>query len=194
MTLPIAAFSCALLTWSLKQGHLKGEGGVRALEREMKAVSAARKQQKKQRKLEKKGKAVALEAAGASSADRKRDLVHDKWMKFGGGFYGVVAFYTYLVIETREIVDFIARLGGFWAMLDRISIGLVFELVVNAVVNFVAAIVWPLYWIRELPGRTPWLLFLAAYAGYWLGAWLAQRLAARSWSFSGFRREVDGGD
>lgn len=183
MTLPVAAFSCALILWSMKRGHLRGEGGVRGLGREMKVLAAARKAHKKQRKLQKKGKAVAAPAAEPAVPEKKRDLVYDKWMKFGGGFYGVVAFYTYGVIEWREIVDFVAGFGGFWAMLEHISVGAAVEMLVNSILNFVAAIVWPLYWLKELPGRQPWLLFLAAYAGYWLGAWLAQRAAARPWPF-----------
>jgi len=182
MALPVGLFSFALVWWSMSRGHLKGEGGVRGLTREIKAISTADKQRKKLKKQhDKASKRNLAELPELPQETRSRDPVYDKWMKFGGGFYGVVAFYTYLVVEWNEIVDFIAGFGGFWAMLQRISIGAAIEMLVNSIVNLVAAFVWPVYWLTHLPGRQPWLLLIAAYVGYWLGIRLAQEAVTRGW-------------
>ena len=34
-----------------------------------------------------------------------------KWAKFGGGFYGIVAFFTYIVVEVIEIITTISNLA-----------------------------------------------------------------------------------
>jgi len=54
-------------------------------------------------------------------------------------------------------------------------IGLLIELFIESIMNFVVAIAWPVYWLSE--SRSPWLLLFAAYAGYWLGIRVAARFA-----------------
>lgn len=39
-------------------------------------------------------------------------FLYKKWMKFGGGFYGVLTFITYLHIEIYEVIDFVQSFIG----------------------------------------------------------------------------------
>jgi len=50
---------------------------------------------------------------------------------------------------------------------------------VNAFINFVTAMAWPLYWMNRIDTNQVWMFFLAAYAGYVLGLKLAQQLNQR---------------
>ncbi len=168
MGLPVGAFAFGLAWWAISRGYVNGEGGVSGIGKEFKALSDKRKKNRKERKQIKKGKAPEREIS-----DQKFDPVQEKWMKFGGGFYGVVAFYTYVLIEWNEIVDFIAGFGGFLEMLKRVSVGAVIELIVNSIMNFVAAIAWPFYWIANSSNEYFWVWFIVAYAGYWVGIKLA---------------------
>jgi hypothetical protein len=178
MGLPVGVFSFGLVWWAISRGYVSGEGGVDGIGKEIKALSDARKKNRKERKKIKKGKAPEREIV-----DQKFDPVQEKWMKFGGGFYGVVAFYTYILIEWNEIVDFIMGFGGFLAMLGRVSVGAVVELIINSIMNFVAAIAWPFYWISNSPGEFFWIWFIVAYAGYWVGIKVALLAVQRKWGF-----------
>ena len=176
MALPVGAFSFALVWWAINRGYLAGNGGVSGLGKEMKALSDERKRARKLRGKIRKGK-----APDQPVEQRKFDPVQEKWMKFGGGFYGIVAFYTYVLIEWREVVDFVANFGGFLEMIKQVSIGAVIGLIVKSIVNFVAAIAWPFYWISRADQAYLWVWFVAAYGGYWLGLRLALTARQQGW-------------
>ena len=95
--------------------------------------------------------------------------VHNKWLAFGGGFYGVVGLLTYLVVELGEISDFITGFDGFLSFFSNISLGLFIGLFIDSIVNFVVAIAWPAYWLSDINSDYIWMWFVAAYAGYWAG-------------------------
>ena len=80
---PITVFSFVMVWWALEKGHFKESGDTKALERELKAMS---KQNKKDKKDKTKNSA-------------KMHPVLKKWGDFGGGFYGIVGLFTYVVIE-----------------------------------------------------------------------------------------------
>jgi len=63
--LPLGALSYLLFRWSLKAGRLEGADDRRAFKENMKTL-------KKNRKA------------------KSRNPLHNKWMKFGGGFYGLM--------------------------------------------------------------------------------------------------------
>ena len=115
-----------------------------------------------------------LKQLGKNKKERKKagDPLHNKWMKFGGGFYGVVAMLTLIVVEWSDIKQF--GLNGFQEVMDNIGIGLLIDLLVQSFTNFIVAISWPVYWMDEIESAQIWLWFLAAYAGYTGGAHLAR--------------------
>ena len=107
---------------------------------------------------------------------KKGDPIHNKWMKFGGGFYGVVGVFTLLVIEWSDIKGF--GLGGYREIFNNFGIGNLIELGIDLIIesfkNFIAAISWPVYWMDVIDSDRIWLWFVAAYAGYSGGTHLAR--------------------
>jgi len=157
----VAAFTLAIVWWSLEKGYLSELIDTKALGREIKAMSGKNKDKSKQKKKE---------------ALKSLHPVQRKWKKFGGGFYGIVGFFTYLVIEFFEIIGMIRNLGGFFEFIKQFGVDVIVQLLVSALTNFIAAVVWPLYWLRRIDTDQPWVWFVVAYGGYWAGLKLAQAL------------------
>ena len=175
---PVAVTSFLLTWWALKHDYFGPVSSLKDLEQRVKQHSKAAKKRKKDNKRKKKGKPPDKQAAlgpeaempGAESeAPKKLHPAHSKWLKFGGGFYGVVGLLTYAVIECLEIRDFFANFDGFVHFFEAISFDLLINLFINSIVNFVAAIAWPFYWITNIQSQHIWLWFLAAYGGYYAG-------------------------
>ena len=152
--LPITLFTLAIAWWGMRNGHFKEINDRKELGREMKKMS--------KEKIDPK--------------NDNRDLIQKKWAKFGGGFYGIVAFFTYLVVEIREIADVIMNICGLWEFIKHLDVGVIIELFINALINFITAMTWPLYWMDRIDTNQVWMFFLAAYGGYVLGLRLAQQL------------------
>lgn len=158
--IPIGIFTLAIVWWSLQKGHFQESQDTRALEREIKAMSKNKKKDKKE-------------------SNTKLHPVQKKWAKFGGGFYGIVAFFTYIVVEVREIITMIINFGGFFAFLKQLDLDVIINMLVEALTNFISAMIWPLYWMRRIDTDQTWVWFVMAYVGYWLGLKLAQVLSQR---------------
>jgi len=159
---PIGAFTLAMVWWSLQRGHLKESLDIKALQREMKSLSKSKKKKNKE-----------------GNADAVQHPLQKKWMKFGGGFYGIVAFFTYIVVEVIEISTMIINFGGFFDFLRQLSFDVIINILINAVTNFITAMIWPLYWLKRIDTDQTWIWFVVAYGGYWLGLKLAQALVQR---------------
>ena len=149
--IPVGLASYGLIWWALKKDYLKSIVSVKELEQELKRQSKDKQSRK------------------------KSDPVHNKWLAFGGGFYGVVGFMTYIVVELGEIRDFFVQFEGVGAFISGISIDMFIGLFIDALMNFVVAIAWPAYWIADIEGGHIWIWFLVAYGGYWAGTRLALR-------------------
>ncbi|MGJ8664692.1 MAG: hypothetical protein ACSHWU_13635, partial [Marinicella sp.] len=72
-----------------------------------------------------------------------QNVVMSKWVTFGGGFYGVMAVLTYIVVEFREVVDFLTSEQSLMATLSAMEISDVVGFFVNSLMNFITAITWP---------------------------------------------------
>lgn len=160
---PIGIFTLALVWWSLQSGHFKESSDTDALMRELKTLTGKKKKKRKSKEDD-------------GQVDRKLHPLQKKWAKFGGGFYGIVAFFTYLVIEVIEIINTISDLGGFIDFLKQLNFNLIIQMFVAAIMNFVNAMIWPVYWMRRVETDQVWVWFAMAYAGYWCGLKLAQVL------------------
>lgn len=158
--IPIGVFTLAIVWWALQRGHFQETLDIKALEREIKAMSRNNKKNKK---------------------EDKPDLhpVQKKWAKFGGGFYGIVAFFTYVVVEVTEIITMVINFGGFFGFLKQLDLGVIINMLIEALTNFITAMVWPVYWMDRIETDQTWVWFVVAYAGYWLGLKLAQVLVQR---------------
>lgn len=175
-SIPIALTTFGLLWWALRRDYLGGANSLNEYEQLKKAENRERKAEKKRRKQAKRNpEPVAVDADSVAEdlqpTKKKFDPLHSKWMEFGGGFYGVVAFFTYALIELGEIRDFFANFS------DLFSGGLISMLVqffIESLKNFIAAIAWPAYWLGRIHSDQ-WLWIIGAYGGYWLGARAAFR-------------------
>jgi hypothetical protein len=151
--LPLFLLSFGLVWWALHRGRLEGSS-VSELQRSIQSLGKSRKDKERPQKV---------------------DPALEKWFRFGGGFYGLVALYTWLLIEWDEVWGFLTGLGD---IVIRVDIGGLISLVIGffieSIMNFVAAIAWPIYWLGE--ARYPWLWIILAYGGYWLGIKSARRV------------------
>lgn len=191
--LPVAATSFALVWWALRKDYLHGATSLGEYENLQKSEKQARKAAKKAERSERKAKGKAQAKAGSNGSTvhadvagsdleiaaeletltdelqpgkAKHDFLHNKWMQFGGGFYGVVAFYTYVLIEIDEVWDFFVGLAN---LFNENLVRLVIQFFIQSFMNFIAAVTWPVYWLSRVH-NDQWLWVIAAYAGYWLGA------------------------
>lgn len=154
LALPVACLSFLMVWTALRKGLLQESGNLKALRKELNTMGKRRKKQ---------GKDAP-----------KINPVHGKWLKFGGGFYGTVALYTYGLIEFQEIRDVIASFGGIPPFLQAVDVRMLIRMFIEALMNFVAAITWPVYWMREFGSNQIWIGLLIAYGAYWAGMHLAQ--------------------
>ena len=151
--LPVALATYGLIWWALKNEYLGSTGQLKDFEKEIKRLSKDKSRRKKDR-----------------AAGQKADPVHNKWLAFGGGFYGVVGLLTYVVVELGEIRDFFAQFDGLGGLVDQISPQLFIGFFIDALQNFIVAIAWPVYWMSDIDSDHIWVWFVVAYGGYWLGA------------------------
>ena len=160
---PIAVFTLAITWWVLQRGHFQELLDTKALQREIKAMSKDYKKNKKDK----------------SANNSTQHPLQKKWAKFGGGFYGIVAFFTYVVVEVTEIATMIMNFGGLIDFFKQLNIGVIIDMFVEALVNFITAMVWPLYWLKRIDTDQTWIWFVIAYVGYWAGLKMAQILVQR---------------
>lgn len=93
-------------------------------------------------------------------------------MRFGGGFYGMVAMYTLIRLELVDVAIFLASLSDLILNLD---LSVIVRLFVESVMDFVAAITWPIYWLENSGSSRLWLWLIVAYGGYWSGLKVSER-------------------
>ena len=102
-----------------------------------------------------------------------KDFLANKWLSFGGGFYGLVAVLTYIIVEAQEVFDLLSMPESSSDIFNGISIGMLVNFFIDSLMNFVTAISWPAYWMNT--GDAPfWKWFLAAYGGYIAGKTLVK--------------------
>lgn len=154
--LPLGLLSFLLFRWSLKAGRLEASSDSKGFRAGMQAMKRNRK-------------------------SKTRNPLHNKWMRFGGGFYGLVGLWTFLVIEAKEIYQFAQSYEGMDGMMDTFSNASIADLgirfLINSMMNFVSAIAWPGYWSDIIRSQNIWVWVVAAYAGYWVGMKAARQQA-----------------
>ena len=106
---PVAVVAWFLAWWALRNGYLDNVQGLRDVEREIKRLGKDKEKRK------------------------QADMVQRKWLALGGGFYGVVAFLTWLVIEGRDLWDLVRSFDGFSAFLAAISFNMLIGIFIEAV-------------------------------------------------------------
>jgi hypothetical protein len=155
-TLPLALITGGIYYRSFVRGLFSETSDPRALKEEIKRKKAERKAEKdKTKKL-------------------TGSLVHDKWFKFGGGFYGLMALITYIFVEIGEIFDFFKNFTSIIDFFNTISIAMIIQLIIESIKNFITAFTWFLYWGDIIDSVRNWLWLIGAYLGYMAGVPVAQ--------------------
>jgi len=101
------------------------------------------------------------------------DILHKKWMKFGGGFYGLTAVVSLILIEVVDIWNFLFHFPGFEVLFQDGLIGFVIGLFVNQLQNFIAACLWFAHWGDG--GRNVLVWIVVPYGCYLLALRLAEQ-------------------
>jgi hypothetical protein len=160
--LPIAALSWLLFNRLYSRGDL-------ARDADRKAIRAGLKQIKSETKK------------SQAPAD---SILHAKWMRFGGGFYGVAALWTLIVIETGGLAAFVAHPSSLEAMFKDGVIGFLVNLVVNQFTGFLQALLWFNWWSARGHNSVTWIA--VAWFAYLGGLNLARRETALGSQLVGF--------
>jgi hypothetical protein len=174
--LPVGLASYLLFAWTLRHRRLGAITRLREAEREIKRQSKEEAKQRKQ--LDSAGSVRKLAEGASLTPHMLAGSAQTKWLTFGGGFYGIVGLLTYAAVEVREIWDFLSSFENLTELLANLGLNTLIGLLVDALVNFVVAIAWPVYWLSSIQSDHIWAWFVAAYAGYWAGAQLALKRAA----------------
>ena len=95
-----------------------------------------------------------------------KHAIQKKFMVFGAGFYGIVAFITYLHIEVYQIIDFVQKFKGWQNFIDSIGFGMLLNFLLEAIMNLVTAFIWPVYWFKYLPIGSFWIWIIIAVSAH----------------------------
>lgn len=199
--LPIAIFTFLTLQWSISSGRLGKFTDQKDLKEQFKKVSKEAKEAKKKAKSEKKT-GEKTEKKPFFRKEAGGDFLHGKIMSFGGGFYGTMALFTYVIIEVVEITQFFGKIIDFDTWTFRFSFQFLIDLIVNSIMNLVAAFIWFMTLPDYISMDEGWVWLAAAYLGYLGGlrftqekgdeAWLALVNGVRSASQKVRRQKNDG--
>ena len=121
------------------------------------------------------------QAQSTLSKKHKKDLLflHSKWVTFGGGFYGLVALLTFMVIELLQIVNFLMSVNSLQDITALFSISALISMFVDSLVNMLKAAIWFTYWPDMIDAKNLVVWLLIAYLGYRLGVRLAKYYVLR---------------
>jgi hypothetical protein len=103
------------------------------------------------------------------------NYLHQKWLSFGGGYYGLMALLTFCVIEVQQIFDFVTNFPGWQALRDMLNINDLVNFFVDQMMNLVDAFIWFFYWPDRIDMANGWVWLGLSYAGFYLGDRLARR-------------------
>ncbi|KAA9130854.1 hypothetical protein F3N42_10850 [Marinihelvus fidelis] len=170
--LPVAALTVFVVGWGVRGGRFDGLEEVGGLAKQIEAFDKQRKQAKKD------GEKLPQEKG-----------LHGQWAKMGGGFYGMVALYTWLRIEWSDALDFLVALKAVFTFDIGGIIQAIISFFIESIMNFVAAVTWPVYWISNSNTAHLWVWFLVGWAGYWLGLKVIGHGIAAGWPV--LRRDQD---
>ena len=93
-----------------------------------------------------------------------------KWLAFGGGYYGIIAFVRLLIIEFRQLQDLVNNWQGVEAFAGGVNLNSIIGLIVSVFSSqfqtFAAAISWPAHYISTYPVSQCAVFIVATYLLY----------------------------
>jgi hypothetical protein len=186
--LPVACFTFLTVQWAIASGRMPKFSDAKDLQA----------QYKKQRDEIKEAKRTAKEKKQAGEPKTQQnqhenepffhkrkggDLMFNKLLFFGGGFYGTMALFTYLIIEVLEILAFLGKIVDLANWHFTFDIQFLVALFVNSIMNIVAAFIW----FQTLPGyvdvNNGFIWIAAIYIGYLGGIHFTKVKGDEGWQF-----------
>lgn len=148
--LPVAVLSWLLFYRLYSRGELARDADRKAIGASLKSMRKAQKESK----------------------ETPDSLLHAKWMKFGGGFYGVAAAWTFIYINASGVIGVILHPSTVQDMFRNGIGGFISQQITGQIDTFVDAATWFSWW----PGKGHDLIvwFAVAYAAYIAGLELAR--------------------
>ncbi|WP_414828865.1 hypothetical protein [Alteromonas sp. H39] len=93
-----------------------------------------------------------------------------KWLAFGGGYYGIIAFVRLLIIEFKQLQDLVNNWKGFEAFAGGVDLNSIIGLIVSVFSaqfqTFAAAISWPAHYISTFTVSQCAAFIIATYLLY----------------------------
>ena len=177
---PMTFLSWMMFSWLHAQGKLDVSAGRKAISDELKQIKKTAKAEKvaaDKAKPPKKKRAfkqfLQFDDSTQIQAEDNADYIFHRWMWFGGGFYGLAALWTFVIVEVLDVVTFIYTFPGFSAFFEPGIVSILVQFLVNQITNILSAFIWFNYW-----SEASLLIWIAvAYIGYLLGIEIAKRQA-----------------
>ncbi len=151
--LPMVVLSWFLFSWMFERGELNREDGHQAINVRVKELKKS-----------------------SSIKSKEKNLIYDKWMWFGSGFYGLAGLWTLVVIEVQEFIGFLFNLSQLSDLVANGLIDTLIEFLINQLGNVLSAFLWFSYW----PADSILVWVIVAYLGYWIGVEIGRRHKADS--------------
>lgn len=149
--LPMSALSWLLFSWLFSNNDIDRKADGKTLNASLKKLR--KKQSRKSR------------------SRSKAEFVYDKWMWFGGGFYGLAGVWTFAVIEISQFFSFLFNVSAWSELFAGGLVNTIVQFLLNQLFNMLQGLLWFSYW----PSESMLLWILIAYLGYWVGVELARR-------------------
>ncbi len=191
--IPVAAFTYLVLQWSVMSGRLAPFTDEKALEEQYKEQRKAKKAEKMAAKeaLEK-GEEPPKKEDNRPLFDKSRgeDFLHNKVMFFGGGYYGTMALFAYMVIELDEIFEFLGVVFTPGAWFEYLTFNLIIGFFINTIMNIVGAFTWFLTLQNYVNMGNGWIWLGASYVGYIAGVKLVAEAGDEIWAWLKEKRQT----
>lgn len=180
--IPVAVLSWLMFSWLHSEGKLNIAANRKDLASDLKQMKKTHKDEKvAQAKRRKKAKPSLKERlqklnfmqANESQGDQASDsanMIFDRWMWFGSGFYGLAALWTFIIVEVQDMLRFVFAFPGFAEIFKNGVIQAIIDLVMNQLMNILSAFIWFTYWSDG--SLITWVL--VAYLGYLAGLQVAK--------------------
>jgi len=141
---PVGLFSFLMIYFSYQKGYLSTD---------IEFKDAFNKNNNTQSSLSRKHKKSLL-------------FLHSKWVTFGGGFYGLIALLTFIIIELTQFVTFLFSITGWQDIVALFSFGTLISMIIDSITNMIKAVFWFTYWPGKFDTENFLVWILIAYIGY----------------------------
>jgi hypothetical protein len=111
--------------------------------------------------------------------EKQVDLVVSKWLSFGVGFYGFMAFTTFIFIEAKEVTAFISQLNSISDIGQFLTFHHLLQAFIQSLLNLIPAFTWFITWPNIIGFVSGIIWILIVFISYHLGLNLAKELFRR---------------